>query len=102
MRRVITCDGRPVSGDRRAMHDPPIPAFIPRPSAVQRTAVVPHHQIAGLPAMRVDENSGWSVLNVSVMFVVKLDPAESVLASREGASRKAAPEERAGGVLPVR
>src|SRR5687767_150158 len=47
--------GGTVAGHGRAVHHPPVAAFVPRPAAVEHAAVVPHDEVAGPPAVRVHE-----------------------------------------------
>src|SRR5204863_2181727 len=45
--------GRGVARDRRAAHDPRVLRSVPRAAAMEDAAVVPHHQVPLLPAMRI-------------------------------------------------
>src|SRR5688572_12445763 len=45
--------GGPVAGHRRAVHDALLARAVPGPAAMQRTAVVPHHQVADTPVMAI-------------------------------------------------
>jgi MFS family permease len=47
--------GGALAGHRGAVHDAAVAALVPRAAPVQRAAVVPHHEIAHPPAMRVHE-----------------------------------------------
>src|SRR5258705_9577176 len=53
--RPLVGRGRPLAGHGGAMHDPAVARLVPRPPAVEHAAVVPHDEIADLPAMRVDQ-----------------------------------------------
>src|SRR5215470_20265264 len=55
LRGAVVGGGRPLAGHRRAVHDPAIARFVPRPAPVEHAAVVPHDEVADPPAMRVDE-----------------------------------------------
>src|SRR5262245_45278802 len=51
--KVRRLRGRPVSGHRRPVHHPLVSRAVPWPAPVQHASVVPHDEIADLPAMRV-------------------------------------------------